>query len=693
MEEVLLDRYVVRIVDELVHEIQRGGAPPLSETLDTILDGIPASLSKDEWEDARQQAMEAEMLRYRTEVEEPAAAILRERKAARPSAVKKVEVAFTGVNIDAAFYREVLDGIEPKLEVVEAPGLSSVALCVSWPAGLSPASSRASTTTWHPGPPTRSPMAALARVSPSYATVSPATTCSLSFSSVVNKAELFLWWSSGLYAGRWIQKKVKLPLPSESKEHSSRRTTSSMPIPCLQLEAVDSAGSICSRESLICDDLSAACPRFRFIPLPKECVIDLGHQSRGVPREYRSVMSSPELPDGIVRIRFLTMDCQGKVQSVGDVTLTIWTIQIRCKCKTEGWQQPEWVKVPQLASGGLEELYVKPIMPIISTVKESTVYLSFYRPLEVDPTRYDKQIQYNDCFGFVYDYPWDLPTTGPCLFKLELDIQSTEMLVWRDEVQDIPPPPPPPPCIFATDFNKMRGDWTAAKVERVEEEGDLRNHGKCVVEDDLESDEESDDKLPLLRPNVWPSPLRGVSAPGRSVPPPPGELLLCVCIASEHNDAAKRRFLDTIAVYAIQLSNERLFHSRQKAVSGGSHRKAGGALAHPCRAQSMLPRAASNTPIEHQREEGMAPMKAILAACVVLLVLGGAAAQGSGGQCVPQLNRLLACRAYAVPAAPDPSPDCCAALSSVSHDCACSTMGIINSLPSRCNVAQVNCAA
>ncbi|KAK3124042.1 hypothetical protein QOZ80_8AG0639670 [Eleusine coracana subsp. coracana] len=93
----------------------------------------------------------------------------------------------------------------------------------------------------------------------------------------------------------------------------------------------------------------------------------------------------------------------------------------------------------------------------------------------------------------------------------------------------------------------------------------------------------------------------------------------------------------------------------------------------------------------------MAPTN-VLAACLVLLVLGGgggAAAQGSGGggQCVPQLNRLLACRAYAVPGAPDPSPDCCAALSSVSHDCACSTMGIINSLPSRCNVAQVNCAA
>jgi hypothetical protein len=99
--------------------------------------------------------------------------------------------------------------------------------------------------------------------------------------------------------------------------------------------------------------------------------------------------------------------------------------------------------------------------------------------------------------------------------------------------------------------------------------------------------------------------------------------------------------------------------------------------------------------------------RALLAACLVLLVLGGgggkggpsswvlrgaeAQAQGGGGQCLPQLNGLLACRAYLVPGAPDPSADCCSALSAVSHECACSTMGIINSLPGRCNLAQVNC--
>ncbi|WVZ91800.1 hypothetical protein U9M48_037926 [Paspalum notatum var. saurae] len=93
--------------------------------------------------------------------------------------------------------------------------------------------------------------------------------------------------------------------------------------------------------------------------------------------------------------------------------------------------------------------------------------------------------------------------------------------------------------------------------------------------------------------------------------------------------------------------------------------------------------------------DAAAVSRAVLAACVVLLALGagGAEAQGGGGLCVPQLNRLLACREFLVPGAPDPSADCCGALSAVSHECACSTMGIINSLPGRCNLAPVNCAA
>jgi hypothetical protein len=61
-------------------------------------------------------------------------AILRKRKASQPSAVKKVEVALSSVHDrDAAFYHELLEGIEPELEVAKLPRLSSLTLRVSWP--------------------------------------------------------------------------------------------------------------------------------------------------------------------------------------------------------------------------------------------------------------------------------------------------------------------------------------------------------------------------------------------------------------------------------------------------------------------------------------------------------------------------------------------------------------------------------
>ncbi|KAG8048163.1 hypothetical protein GUJ93_ZPchr0008g13085 [Zizania palustris] len=91
-------------------------------------------------------------------------------------------------------------------------------------------------------------------------------------------------------------------------------------------------------------------------------------------------------------------------------------------------------------------------------------------------------------------------------------------------------------------------------------------------------------------------------------------------------------------------------------------------------------------------------IRAVVAVCVLLLAVGEglgmrAEAQAAAGGCVSQLNRLLACRAYAVPGAGDPSPECCSAMSSISQGCACSAMAITNSLPSRCNIGQLNCTA
>lgn len=77
---------------------------------------------------------------------------------------------------------------------------------------------------------------------------------------------------------------------------------------------------------MICDDMLTTCSplQFRFIPLPDECVIDPGHHSGGVPSEFHSVSTYPELSDdgNDVRIRFLAMDR----------AITTWTIQRR-----EGW--------------------------------------------------------------------------------------------------------------------------------------------------------------------------------------------------------------------------------------------------------------------------------------------------------------------------------------------------------------------
>ncbi|XP_072149035.1 uncharacterized protein [Setaria viridis] len=75
-------------------------------------------------------------MRYRAEVEEPAFAILRERKASRPggAAVRKELVTFTCG--DADYFHEILDGIEPCLSQVvagAAPSVTSLSLNNSWP--------------------------------------------------------------------------------------------------------------------------------------------------------------------------------------------------------------------------------------------------------------------------------------------------------------------------------------------------------------------------------------------------------------------------------------------------------------------------------------------------------------------------------------------------------------------------------
>ncbi|PNT64993.1 protein YY1 [Brachypodium distachyon] len=95
---------------------------------------------------------------------------------------------------------------------------------------------------------------------------------------------------------------------------------------------------------------------------------------------------------------------------------------------------------------------------------------------------------------------------------------------------------------------------------------------------------------------------------------------------------------------------------------------------------------------------------AALWALLVLLLLGGAApmrgvvvAQPSPNpSCGAQLSQLGPCARYSVPpmpgqALPAPGPECCSALGSVSRDCACGAIDIINSLPAKCGLPRISC--
>nr|ALL55180.1 non-specific lipid transfer protein [Secale cereale x Triticum turgidum subsp. durum] len=80
---------------------------------------------------------------------------------------------------------------------------------------------------------------------------------------------------------------------------------------------------------------------------------------------------------------------------------------------------------------------------------------------------------------------------------------------------------------------------------------------------------------------------------------------------------------------------------------------------------------------------------------LVLITLGGAA-EAQQGTCGAQLSQLAPCARYSVPplpgqALPTPGPECCSALGSVSRDCACGAIDIINSLPTKCGLPRVSC--
>ncbi|KAF5742570.1 stamen-specific protein FIL1 isoform X1 [Tripterygium wilfordii] len=81
------------------------------------------------------------------------------------------------------------------------------------------------------------------------------------------------------------------------------------------------------------------------------------------------------------------------------------------------------------------------------------------------------------------------------------------------------------------------------------------------------------------------------------------------------------------------------------------------------------------------------------AALLVLLIALAAETQMAQAQdCQAQLTGVNACAPFVLPGATNPSTDCCNALSSVQHDCLCSTVRMVTHLPSQCNLPTVTCA-
>ncbi|CAO2190245.1 unnamed protein product [Urochloa humidicola] len=144
---VLLDR-CVGFVDELLDFIKETGGLPLDQSIDLALKRLPACSSSSRRRGRRidrgtleQMAIEDEMKRYRAEVEEPALAMLRQRKASSPSSAAAVrkEPLPEDIDCDGSLYRELLDGIEPCFSppVADAapPSVTRLSLKISWPPG------------------------------------------------------------------------------------------------------------------------------------------------------------------------------------------------------------------------------------------------------------------------------------------------------------------------------------------------------------------------------------------------------------------------------------------------------------------------------------------------------------------------------------------------------------------------------
>ncbi|XP_025812454.1 uncharacterized protein LOC112889885 isoform X2 [Panicum hallii] len=423
-----------------------------------------------------QRATKELMRRYREEVELPADEILLQRKASRPSAVKKVAVPLTGNcdDHDADFYSQALDGIEPHLrQVADPPGLNSLVLRVSWPGdsalrrfptGAFISSADHNLLALYVGPyrpifagagfylvydawansvavvpqlPSRSinvfshcnigaGVAVLRHNLPSDYILVELLPRQDNRGLISTSATFCMWWSSGPAAGRWIQKEVVLPLPSEPEEDSSQ------PDYNFCADTIFTAGTNCLcwvdllQGILICDHVLDHHPEFRFVALPWECSVNIKPDpegGRGMPDQYRSMRCVRRGDEHI--IKFISMHGHGQGADISDVALMIWTLD-PCDPMSK-WKAGK-------TSFRISDLWCDPIYkrelpprtpscPVVSLVQDDVIYITVEDMLNTE-------------------------ARGPCMLSLDMN---------KHRVLSAFMPPPrsrvyPLPSIFASTF-------------------------------------------------------------------------------------------------------------------------------------------------------------------------------------------------------------------------------------------------
>ncbi|CAN6236904.1 unnamed protein product [Urochloa humidicola] len=446
---VLVDRRV-GFVDELREFIKETGGLPLDRSIALALKRIPApthlpacsssSRSRSRRIDRgalEQMAIRDEIKRYRAEVEEPALAMLRQRKASSPfsaAAVRK-EPLPEAMDGEGSIYRELLDGIEPCFSPVAdaPPSVIRMSLKISWPPGrhITAYPMSACIASCHhcflvlyvggyrPGVVVHhqpgfylvyNASANSVAIVPPLLCVNYTSHCHIGAGVAVlcysigdgdhvgsyvlaelvlhkdnrtflptNKATLFIWDSSSCC---WVQREVVLPLPAAAAaaDHDDGEQGTTCSFHAHMAFAV-SFSSICWVDLLtgilVYNHIhSKQQQQFHFIPLPEECVTGKlrNRQGQRDPDEYRSMCCLDRQT-----LKFVSMD---ESYSQECPVLKSWTL--RRPLSPTNWK---WEK-DAVSSFCIRDLWddqvyrdklLQPLMPrfpVISTQEPDIIYLS-----------------------------------------------------------------------------------------------------------------------------------------------------------------------------------------------------------------------------------------------------------------------------------------------------------------------------